>query len=128
MGKLARSRSMQDGVLVLRQEAGSWLKSLREEAGLSQRELAKAVGIDYYTFISQIESGRGRVPPSQIRAWAEALNVPVREFAIELMRFYDPFNHAIIFGEDAPGSLPKASDTKSLEERIRKLESLLQSQ
>lgn len=128
MGRLQRPGLHQDGVLVLRQEAGSWLRNLREGAGLSQRELAKAVGIDYYTFISQIESGRGRVPPAQIRAWAEALNVPVREFAIELMRFYDPFNHAIIFGEETSSPMPKTSDAKSLEERIRKLESLLQSQ
>lgn len=127
MGRLARSKVDQDGILMLRQEAGSWLRNLREAAGLSQRELAKAVGIEYYTFISQIESGRGRVPPTQIRAWAEALNMPVRTFAIELMRYYDPHNHAIIFGEESAAPLPATSDSKTLEERIQKLESLLQS-
>src|SRR5690554_3829489 len=117
MGRVSRTKVEQDGVLALRQEAGSWLRGLREAAGLSQRELAKAVGIEYYTFISQIESGRGRVPPSQIGAWAEALNVPPRDFAIELMRYYDPHNHAIIFGDAASTPQPKSSDTKSLEER-----------
>lgn len=73
---------------------------------------------------SQIESGRGRVPPSQIRAWAEALNIPVREFAIELIRFYDTVNHELIFGEAA--HKPQPNDNKTLEERIQKLESLLQ--
>ena len=51
----------------LRREAGKWLKRLRESQGLSQRELARRVSIEYYTFISQIESGRGRIPPSDMR-------------------------------------------------------------
>lgn len=127
MERLSRSGLNQDGVLALRQEAGVWLRGLREAAGLSQRELAKAVGLEYYTFISQIESGRGRVPPAQTRAWAEALNMPVRDFAIELMRFYDPINHALIFGDGASLPASKSDDTRSLEERIQKLESLLQS-
>ena len=46
----------------LRKQAGKWLRLRREKLGLSQRELAKRVKIDYYTFISQIEAGRGRVP------------------------------------------------------------------
>src|SRR5690606_39166076 len=46
----------QDDVQRLRQEAGRWLRSLREKAGYSQRELARVVGLEYYTFISQIES------------------------------------------------------------------------
>lgn len=127
MNKLPRTGSDQDGVLALRQEAGLWLRGLREAAGLSQRELAKAINLEYYTFISQIESGRGRVPPAQIQAWAKALNVPVREFAIELMRFYDPVNHGLIFGNEVPAPMPQPTDSAALEERISKLESLLQS-
>ena len=33
---------------------GLWLKSLREARGLSQRELADLLSLDYYTFISQL--------------------------------------------------------------------------
>lgn len=111
-----------DEVLRLRQEAGRWLRSLREAAGLSQRDLAKAVGIEYYTFISQIESGRGRVPPTQTRAWAKALKMTPRDFAIQLMRFYDPLSYDLIFGPEAGVPL-EAEDT--LEARVAKLESLL---
>lgn len=50
----------------LRQEAGRWLKQMRESQNLSQRELARRLELDYYTFISQIESGRGRVPPGSL--------------------------------------------------------------
>ena len=88
----------QDAVLRLRKEAGMLVKKLREAIGLSQRELANKVGFDYYTFISQIESGRGRVPPTAIKAFAEALGVPVRDFAIDLMRCYDPITYELIFG------------------------------
>ena len=115
-----------DSVLVLRQEAGKWLRALRETAGLSQRELAKRVGLEYYTFISQIESGRGRVPPTQIKAWAEVLGVVPRRFAIEMMRYYDPLNYELIFGAGASAAeneAPSAQD--ALEERIRRLEQRL---
>ena len=30
---------------------GHWLKALREERGLSQRDLADLLSLDYYTFI-----------------------------------------------------------------------------
>ncbi len=45
----------------LRREGGRWLKEKREQANLSQRQLAAKVGAEYYTLISQLETGRGRV-------------------------------------------------------------------
>jgi ribosome-binding protein aMBF1 (putative translation factor) len=45
----------------LRREGGKWLKEKREQANLSQRQLAAKVGAEYYTLISQLETGRGRV-------------------------------------------------------------------
>ncbi len=38
----------------LRNQAGQWLRDLREKRGLSQRDLAAKIGADYYTFISQL--------------------------------------------------------------------------
>jgi transcriptional regulator with XRE-family HTH domain len=83
----------------LRREGGRWLKELRERAGLSQRELAAKVGAEYYTFISQLETGRGRIPPDRYTQWAEALGVSARDFVRELMRYYDPLTHGILFGQ-----------------------------
>ena len=57
----------------LRREGGRWLKHCREAAGLSQRELAQLVGAEYYTFISQLETGRGRIPPDRVENPAERL-------------------------------------------------------
>ncbi len=84
----------------LRKAAGKWLKSLREKQGISQRQLAERVNIDYYTFISQLESGRGRIPPNRYLDWAAALGMEPRAFVRELMRYYDPVTYDILFGNE----------------------------
>lgn len=84
----------------LRKEAGKWLKSLREAKGLSQRQLAERVNIEYYTFVSQLEAGRGRIPPNRYIDWANALGIEPRAFVRDLMRYYDPVTYEILFGEE----------------------------
>lgn len=86
-----------NAALDLRKQAGAWLRSLRDQAGLSQRELARRVEIDFYTFISQIEAGRGRLPPDRYEAWANALGVEVQPFVKKLMSFYDPVTYRLLF-------------------------------
>ena len=81
----------------LRREAGAWLKELRARAGLSQIELAEKLGLKYYTFISQVENGFGRVPTDSMEAWAHALDVEPSSFARELLSFYDPELHRLLF-------------------------------
>jgi transcriptional regulator with XRE-family HTH domain len=88
----------------LRRAAGEWLRLLRENRGISQRELAKKVGAEYYTFISQLETGRGRVPPERYEAWAEALGVETKLFVRTLLQYYDPVTFAILFKELQPAS------------------------
>ena len=82
---------------VLRKRAGTWLKELRGRAGLSQIELARILGFKYYTFISQVENGFGRVPTESLEAWARALNVDPSEFARELLTYYDPELYRLLF-------------------------------
>lgn len=86
----------------LRRTAGIWLKELREKRGLSQRQLAQLVGADYYTFISQLECGRGRIPPDRYRQWAAALGIDAAEFVKVLMEYYDPVTYDILFSEIQP--------------------------
>ena len=81
----------------LRQEAGEWLRALRERRHLSQRELAGRVGVEYYTFISQLETGRGRIPPDRYKVWAEVLGIEVQVFVRELLRYYDPVTFDLLF-------------------------------
>jgi transcriptional regulator with XRE-family HTH domain len=82
----------------LRKKAGTWLKDLRARAGLSQVELAQRLGLKYYTFISQVENGFGRVPTDSMEAWAAALGVTPCDFARELLSYYDPELHRLLFG------------------------------
>jgi transcriptional regulator with XRE-family HTH domain len=81
----------------LRKQAGGWLKELRAKAGLSQIQLAAILGLKYYTFISQVENGFGRVPTESMEAWARALGVDPSEFARELLFYYEPELHRLLF-------------------------------
>lgn len=139
-------------VLRLREECGVWLRQKREAAGISQRELARQLGFDYYSFISQIESGKGRVPTDQIAAWAKLVNVEPRVFARTMLKYYDPINHQLLFGdteiskgESTTSGAQRADDMglglsanvvplderierlerKALEDRVARLEALL---
>ncbi|MEO0381468.1 MAG: helix-turn-helix transcriptional regulator [Pseudomonadota bacterium] len=85
----------------LRAEMGTWLKSLREAQGLSQRDLAKVLELDYYTFISQLENGRGKIPSARYRDWAQALDQDPKAFVQRLLSYYDPVTYDILFGEAA---------------------------
>lgn len=81
----------------MRKEAGGWLKELRTAAGLSQVELAQRLGLRYYTFISQVENGFGRVPTDTMEAWARALGQHPSDFARRLLTYYDPELHRLLF-------------------------------
>lgn len=81
----------------LRAAGGLWMREMREATGLSQREFADKVGVTYYTFISQLENGRGRLPPDRYKVWAEALGMDLKDFVRELMRYYDPVTYEILF-------------------------------
>jgi transcriptional regulator with XRE-family HTH domain len=81
----------------LRRQAGTWLKELRGRAGLSQLQLAERLNLKYYTFVSQVENGFGRVPTESMEAWARALGVEPPAFARQLLSFYDPELHRLLF-------------------------------
>lgn len=79
---------------------GIWLKELREAQKLSQRELADRLSLDYYTFISQLENGRGRIPVHRYAEWAIALGKDKRSFVRKLLSYYEPTTYRILFEED----------------------------
>jgi transcriptional regulator with XRE-family HTH domain len=80
-----------------RKQAGTWLKELRGRASLSQIQLADALGFKYYTFISQVENGFGRVPVESMEAWAKALGADPTDFAKRLLSFYEPELYRLLF-------------------------------
>ncbi|WP_363351391.1 helix-turn-helix transcriptional regulator [Methylocystis echinoides] len=87
----------------LRREGGRWLRSLREQAGVSQRDFARLVDTEYYTFISQVKNGRGRIPPDRYFLWASALKIEPRAFVKTLMKYYDPIVYQILFDDECDG-------------------------
>lgn len=114
-----------------RQRGGLWLRRLREDAGLSQRDLAKLIDIDFYTFISQVEIGKGRIPPEKYSVWSKALNVDPHDFAINIVKYYNPFLYDLLF--PAGGTRAKAGasakspllEIHGLQDEIRELQRLL---
>ena len=94
-------RRQRPDVQDLRRAGGQWLKQRRERLGLSQRQLAERVRAEYYTFISQLETGRGRIPPDRYNDWALALEMHERDFVREMLRYYDPITYGILFSQDA---------------------------
>jgi transcriptional regulator with XRE-family HTH domain len=90
----------------LRIKGGCWLRELRERRGLSQRDLAQKVGAEFHTFISQLEHGKGRIPPDRYLIWADTLGVNPFDFVRELMSFYDPVTHEVIFGGEPDKAAP----------------------
>ncbi|WP_354669091.1 helix-turn-helix transcriptional regulator [Rhizobium sp. SSA_523] len=121
------STKSRDDLGALRRECGAWLKERREAAGLSQRDIAAKVGIEYYTFISQIEAGRGRVPPERYEAYAKGLNVDPREFTMTMLRYNEPIMYDLLFkDEQKAGSVQTSGPALSdLEKRLALLESKL---
>jgi transcriptional regulator with XRE-family HTH domain len=80
-----------------RERAGSWLRELREEAGLTQLDLARRLHLKYYAFVSQVETGFSRVPTNKLEAWAQTLHVDPSLFARELISFYEPELHRLLY-------------------------------
>jgi transcriptional regulator with XRE-family HTH domain len=90
------------GARELRKRAGSWLKAQRRAAHLSQMDLAIKLGYKYYTFISQVENGFGRVPSESMEEWARALNIEPALFARRLLAYYDPHLYRLLFEKESP--------------------------
>jgi transcriptional regulator with XRE-family HTH domain len=110
----------------LRKEGGKWLKSLREQRGLSQKELAELVDVQFHTFISQLENGRGRIPPERYESWATALDIPCHHFVERVLSFYDPMTHRILFeGRAVSTSAPPPQTDEPQLQQIDDLHRLL---
>jgi len=104
MVKLVGSQAtaeVEHDMAALRKSAGEWLKGLREARGLSQTDLAELIGVDYYSFVSQIENGRGRIPAGRYARWADALGMNRRDFVCEILRYYDPLVYDLLFEEES---------------------------
>ncbi|MCA1807319.1 MAG: helix-turn-helix domain-containing protein [Actinobacteria bacterium] len=96
----ARQKASPEETREHRLSLGVWLRELREVQGLSQRDLSDSLGLDYYTFISQLENGRGKIPSNRYLDWANALGQEPKAFVRQLLMHYDPVSYKILFSND----------------------------
>jgi transcriptional regulator with XRE-family HTH domain len=83
-----------------RRAIGRLLKGLREKQGMTQNDMAKAVGQEYFTFVSQVETGAAKIPSKDIALWARVLGVKKEVLAKEALRHYDPDMFDALFTAD----------------------------
>ena len=60
----------------LRQRVGAYLRARRQELGLTQGEITRALGYVSLNSVSNLETGREGLPAKRIYAWADILQVP----------------------------------------------------
>ena len=65
--------------------AGAYIKAVRLQAKLSQRELAENLGLPLYSLVDMVEKGVTYIKPEALEAWAEALGVDPQEFERKLL-------------------------------------------
>lgn len=81
----------------LKLELGDYIRELRLKRGMRQADLAKALGMQFYTAISAIEVGRNTVPPERYLDFAKALGVNPKVFMRNVLRLTNPWAYAILF-------------------------------
>lgn len=67
----------------------SLLRSMREEAGFSQKELADALGLEQ-TIVSKVEHGVRRLDLLELDALCEVVGIPLEEFVRRYRRITGP--------------------------------------
>lgn len=85
-----------------RHSAAGFLKTRRENLGITQREVARMIGLEYISMVSQIEAGKAKVPPGRYADYARALRMDPKDFVRELLKHYDPEAWKILFGSTEP--------------------------
>jgi transcriptional regulator with XRE-family HTH domain len=66
-------------------ELGRRIRAARDDAGLTQSQLAARVGLQHPQSVSNYERGTQEVPPGRLRRIAEATGKPITYFVAEVM-------------------------------------------
>lgn len=66
---------------------------------MTQAQLSVAVGHEYYTSISAVETGRNTPPPERLLDYAEALGVTPTEFGKRVLELTNPWLYAMLFSK-----------------------------
>jgi DNA-binding XRE family transcriptional regulator len=77
---------------------GALIKAAREKAGLTQKAVADAVGLNYYTMISQMELGYVTVPPALWVKLPDVLGMDRQDFVLRCLAAHQPQVYQALFG------------------------------
>jgi DNA-binding XRE family transcriptional regulator len=81
-----------------REKLGIQLKNARVEAGYTQKALASALGLEYYTMISQMELGYISIPASIWVPIATTLKMDRCDWVLRCLCDYQPEIFIALFG------------------------------
>lgn len=99
--------------LALRKAGGTYLKGLRTAAQLTQREVALALNMNYYTMIAQMEAGTARIPPDTYTEYAKVLGVNEVTFTMQLLSYYDPHVYKALFADETKDDTSNLSNAQT---------------
>ncbi len=98
---------------LLKMQLGKYIRDAREAKNMTQSDLARAVGIEYFTAISAIEVGRNTIPPERYADFAEALDIDPVEFGRTVLRLTNPWAHAMLYSSKPAQAIRKLNETLS---------------
>lgn len=105
--------TIQPPALVLRKRFGAWLQQTREDAELTQAQLAKSLGYAWGITISQVERGATAFPPAELKPWAMAIKLDPKVLAEKWLYYVEPFVYGVLYDVDPfeREELPKPAPT-----------------
>lgn len=81
---------------------GKRIAHQRKNLGMTQKQLADALGLPYYTFISQVETGQATLPPSLWQKVASVLLMDPIDFSVQCLLVNEPEIYKQLFGKMKP--------------------------
>lgn len=81
-----------------RNNLGQRLKDARKAEGMTQKALADALGLEYYTMISQMELGYISIPATLWGPIADTLKMDKPEWILLCLNEYQPEVYRALFG------------------------------
>jgi transcriptional regulator with XRE-family HTH domain len=99
--------------LILRKRFGAWLQQTREDADLTQAQLAKSLGYAWGITISQVERGATVFPSAELLPWAMAIKLDPKVLAEKWLYHVEPFVYGVLYDVDPfeREELPKPDPT-----------------
>ena len=88
--------------LIARKNFGQMIQQRRQEIDMTQPELAEKTNQKFFTFVSNVENGRAKIPTVDLKIWARALKVNRNQFVQNYLFAADPPLYNALFSAAKP--------------------------